>query len=112
MEMMEVGGLRIAYERAGAGPLLVLLHGMWGWPDAVATAAGRALRRLHGGGLGRPRAGRSSDPPESFGLAGYADRLAGFVEGLGLGQPHVAGLSFGGRLPLPSAVGTPPSRPP
>jgi pimeloyl-ACP methyl ester carboxylesterase len=30
MEMIEVDGLRIAYERAGAGPLLVLLHGYVG----------------------------------------------------------------------------------
>ncbi len=30
MEMIEVDGLRIAYERAGAGPPLVLLHGYVG----------------------------------------------------------------------------------
>jgi pimeloyl-ACP methyl ester carboxylesterase len=47
-----------------------------------------------------PGAGRSSDPPESFGMAGYADCLAGFVNGLGLERPHVAGLSFGGALAL------------
>jgi pimeloyl-ACP methyl ester carboxylesterase len=27
MDMIEVGGLHIAYERAGSGPALVLLHG-------------------------------------------------------------------------------------
>ncbi len=30
MDQIEVGGLRIAYERAGAGPALVLLHGFVG----------------------------------------------------------------------------------
>jgi pimeloyl-ACP methyl ester carboxylesterase len=42
----------------------------------------------------------SSDPPEGFGMAGYADCLAGFVDGLRLDKPHVAGLSFGGALAL------------
>jgi pimeloyl-ACP methyl ester carboxylesterase len=57
---VEVDGLRIAYERAGA----------------------------------------SSDPPESFGIAGYADALAGLITRLGVESPHVAGLSFGGILAL------------
>jgi pimeloyl-ACP methyl ester carboxylesterase len=30
MEMIEVDGLRITYERAGSGPPLVLLHGYVG----------------------------------------------------------------------------------
>jgi pimeloyl-ACP methyl ester carboxylesterase len=47
-----------------------------------------------------PGAGRSSDPPEGFGLDGYADCLAGFVDRLDLGRPHVLGLSFGGILAL------------
>lgn len=47
-----------------------------------------------------PGAGGSSDPPESFGMAGYADCLAGFIERLRLDRPHVAGLSFGGALAL------------
>jgi pimeloyl-ACP methyl ester carboxylesterase len=33
-------------------------------------------------------------------MAGYADCLAGFVEALGLDEPHVTGLSFGGALAL------------
>jgi pimeloyl-ACP methyl ester carboxylesterase len=47
-----------------------------------------------------PGAGRSSDPPDGFGMAGYADCLAGFIARLGLERPHVAGLSFGGALAL------------
>jgi pimeloyl-ACP methyl ester carboxylesterase len=47
-----------------------------------------------------PGAGRSDDPPEGFGMAGYADALAGFLDRLGLHRPHVVGLSFGGALAL------------
>jgi pimeloyl-ACP methyl ester carboxylesterase len=101
MEMVEVDGLQIAYERAGSGPALVLLHGYvgdgpttWrrqldGLSDEFAVVAWDA-----------PGAEGSSDPPERFGLDGYADCLAGFLEKLGLDSACVAGLSFGGILAL------------
>jgi pimeloyl-ACP methyl ester carboxylesterase len=57
-----------------------------------------------------PGTGRSSDPPEVVGIAGYADCLAGFIARLGLGRPHVAGLSFGGALGLSCPGGIPPPR--
>jgi pimeloyl-ACP methyl ester carboxylesterase len=101
MEAVEVGGLRIAYERTGTGPPLVLLHGYVGdgpttWRHQLDTL-GDAFTVV---AWDAPGAGRSSDPPESFGLAGYADALAGFVDRLGLGSPAVVGLSFGGILAL------------
>jgi pimeloyl-ACP methyl ester carboxylesterase len=101
MEQVEVEGFRIAYQRAGTGPPLVLLHGYVG--DGPTTWR----RQLDGlcddftvVAWDAPGAGGSSDPPESFGMAGYADCLAGFIKGLGLERPHVAGLSFGGALAL------------
>jgi pimeloyl-ACP methyl ester carboxylesterase len=101
MEMVEVDGLQIAYERAGSGPALVLLHGYVG--DGPTTWR----RQLDGlsdeftvVAWDAPGAGRSADPPERFGLDGYADCLAGFLEKLGLGAAGVAGLSFGGILAL------------
>ena len=47
-----------------------------------------------------PGCGGSFDPPEDFGLEGYADCLAAFVEALGLDRPHLGGLSFGSGLAL------------
>jgi len=101
MERVEVDGLQIAYERAGTGPPLVLLHGYVG--DGPVTWR-RQLDDLSDDftvvAWDAPGAGGSSDPPERFGLAGYADCLAGFVDRLGLGRPHLAGISFGGILAL------------
>jgi pimeloyl-ACP methyl ester carboxylesterase len=98
---IEAGGLRIAYERAGTGPPLVLVHGYVG--DGPVTWR-RQIDELSDEftvvAWDAPGAGRSSDPPESFTLADFADCLAAFVEALGLGRPHVAGLSFGGGLAL------------
>jgi pimeloyl-ACP methyl ester carboxylesterase len=101
MKMVEVDGLHIAYERAGSGPALVLLHGYVG--DGPTTWR----RQLDGLSdeftviaWDAPGAGRSTDPPERFGLDEYADCLAGFLNRLGLDTACVAGLSFGGILAL------------
>jgi pimeloyl-ACP methyl ester carboxylesterase len=101
MDVIEVDGLRIAYERAGAGPPLVLLHGYVGdGPTAWRRQLDGLCDEFTVVAWDAPGAGGSSDPPESFGMAGYADCLAGFIEGLRIGEPHVAGLSFGGALAL------------
>lgn len=100
MDHIEVEGLRVAFERRGEGPPLVLLHG---WP-----VDSREWRRQIDGlsdefivvAWDAPGAGRSSDPPETFRLADWADCLAAFIEALGLGRPHIAGLSWGGGLAL------------
>ena len=101
MKTIDVDGIRIAYERSGDGPALVLLHGYVG--DGPTTWR-RQLQGLADEFMvvawDVPGAGQSSDPPESFGMAGYADCLARFIDTLDLGRPHIAGLSFGGALAL------------
>lgn len=101
MDRVDVDGLRIAYERAGNGPPLVLLHG--------GVGDGPATWRDQLDGLSddftviawdAPGAGESDDPPSSFRLPDYADCLAGLIDALGLERPHVGGLSFGGGLAL------------
>jgi pimeloyl-ACP methyl ester carboxylesterase len=101
MNRVEVNGLRIAYERAGDGPPILLLPGYVG--DARGTF-GPQLDALAESftvvAWDTPGSGRSDDPPESFRLSDFADCLAGFTGALGLGTAHVLGLSFGGGLAL------------
>ena len=101
METVDVDGLRVAVERVGAGPAVVLLHGYVG--DG-ATTWRRQLDALSDEftvvAWDAPGAGGSSDPPESFGMAGYSDCLAGLITGLGLERPILVGLSFGGALAI------------
>ena len=66
----------------------------------MASPAAGVVRRVHGDRLGRARSRGSSDPPETFGISGYADCLAGFIDELGLVEPSIVGLSFGGILAL------------
>jgi pimeloyl-ACP methyl ester carboxylesterase len=101
VETVEVDGLRVAYERVGAGPPVVLLHGYVG--DG-ATTWRRQLDELSDEfttvAWDAPGAGGSADPPESFGMAGYSACLAGLVDRLGLRRPVLIGLSFGGALAI------------
>ncbi len=101
MDHVDVKGLRIGYERAGAGPPLVLLHGFVG--DGRATWSGQ-LEDLSDEftviAWDTPGTGGSSDPPEWFRSPGFADCLAGFIDALGLVRPHLVGLSFGGVVAL------------
>lgn len=100
MQQIAITGLRIAYERAGEGPPLVLLHG--GLSDSREWR--RQLDALSNAftvvAWDAPGCGQSSDPPETFRLPAYADCLAAFIDALGLGHPHVLGLSFGAGLAL------------
>lgn len=96
-----VNGLRIAYQQVGSGPPLVLLHGganldsrMWRWQldglrDEFTVIA-----------WDMPGVGQSSDPPETYTMADYADCLAGLLGALGLARAHILGLSLGSLVAL------------
>lgn len=98
--MIDLPEGRVAYERRGDGPPVVLLHGAMG--DSREWRV--QLEGLDGDftlvAWDAPGCGGSFDPPEDFGLDGYADALAAFIARLGLGTPHVMGLSFGSALAL------------
>ncbi len=99
-EQIEVDGLRIAFERAGEGRPLVLLHGILGdarlWRGQLDELADQFTVIA----WDAPGCGRSSDPPESFRLPDYADCLDAFLAALDVERPAVCGLSFGGALAL------------
>ena len=100
MEVVRTNGLEIAYERAGEGPPLVLVHGaaedsrVW-TPQLTALSDEFTVVAWD-----EPGAGRSSDVPVDFALADYADCLAALIDALDLGPAHVAGLSWGGTVAL------------
>ena len=98
MEVVRASGLRIAYERVGEGPPLVLVHGagvdgrMW-QPQLEALAGEFTVVAWD-----EPGAGHSDDLPPGFGLADYAECLAAVIDALALGPAHVVGLSWGGTV--------------
>lgn len=99
LDAVEIDGLRLAFERSGTGPPVVLAHGYVG--DGPSTWR-RQLDELSDEftvvAWDAPGAGGSSDPPEGFSMANYSDCLARFIGALKLTNPHVVGLSFGGAM--------------
>ena len=81
-ESVDIEGQTVAFERRGDGPPLVLLHG--------AASDSRDWRRELDGlsdeftvvAWDAPGCGHSFDPPDDYGLDGYADCLAAFVEAI------------------------------
>lgn len=100
VEFIETDGVEIAYERVGEGPPLVFVHGAAEdsriWQPQLACLADEFTVVA----WDEPGAGRSSDLPEGFGLAGFANALAALIETLELGPAHIAGLSWGGTVLL------------
>jgi pimeloyl-ACP methyl ester carboxylesterase len=101
VDHIDVEGLSVAYERAGAGSPLVLLHGYVGdGPTTWRHQIDELSRDFTVIAWDAPGAGASSDPPEHWGIAGYADCLVAFLHAIGVLRADVVGLSFGGALAL------------
>jgi len=98
MLRIEVGSLPVAYEQAGSGPALVLLHGFThdsrAWRPQLESLADRFTVIA----WDAPGAGQSPDPPETFGIGDWADCLAGLLDAIGVDSAHIVGLSWGGLL--------------
>ena len=99
-ETIEIDGLRVALRRAGKGPPLVILHGIYGDSRNWAPQLKGLSDEFTVVAWDAPGAGGSDDPPESFGFAEYADCLAGLIRELELGPSHVCALSYSGGIAL------------
>src|ERR1700749_217391 len=100
-----IDGFRLAYERTGSGPAVLLLHG---WPGdrtdyrevvpSVSQAAGGIVPDLRVFGESDKHA---ADPAREYNAAAQARSIAGLVGELGLGQVVLAGSDIG--TPAPPA---------
>jgi pimeloyl-ACP methyl ester carboxylesterase len=96
----------LAYTRAGSGPPLVLFHGLGhrrqAW-DAVLD-----LLTPHRDVVAVDLPGHGESPPLDLTgrtvLEALASEVSGFLDGLGLDRPHMAGNSLGGMVALEAAV--------
>jgi len=98
--------VRLAYERLGAGPPLVLLHGIGhrrqAWRPVLNQLAPHRdliLVDLPGHGQSPPLETAGRSVPRAL-----IDQIIGLLDDLGLDRPHLAGSSLGGRLALEAAA--------
>jgi pimeloyl-ACP methyl ester carboxylesterase len=95
------------HHRTGAGPPLVLLHGLghrWqAWSPVLSTLAGHHDVIA----MDLPGFGESPVPPGGMpaGMAATVAALAAIIAEMGLDRPHVAGNSLGGAIALELAAG-------
>ncbi|MFN2641916.1 MAG: alpha/beta fold hydrolase [Actinomycetota bacterium] len=90
--------LSIAFERAGHGPALVLLHGFTHDSRAWRPQLEELSEEFTVIAWDAPGAGQSSDPADEFGIGDWAECLAALLRYVDVESAHVAGLSWGGLL--------------
>jgi pimeloyl-ACP methyl ester carboxylesterase len=97
-----VDGFRLAYDRAGDGPAVVLLHG-WpsdrtDWREVVPLVSDRAdvvVPDLRGFGESDKH---SADPAEQYSADAQARSVVALIEELGLDRPVLGGYDVGSRV--------------
>jgi len=94
-----VAGFHLAYERAGEGPPVVLLHG---WPGALSDYR-EVAKRLDADVIrpdlrGFGDSDRHERPPAEYAADAQAASVIGLIEELQLERPVVAGYDIGSRI--------------
>jgi pimeloyl-ACP methyl ester carboxylesterase len=107
MPQFERTGFTTAYAVEGAGPPVLLIHGVGAsldtWDGVVAALDGRFTTiRLDLRGHGS-----SSKPPGPYSAALFAEDVRALLDHLGIGRCHVAGHSLGATVALRLALDAP-----
>lgn len=106
---LELDDITLAYQRAGAGPPLLLLHGFTGSADewAELTPQIAPLRDLIAVDLiGHGRSAAPGDPAR-YAMDRCVQDLLALLDQLGVGRVDVLGYSMGGRVALHLAAAAP-----
>jgi pimeloyl-ACP methyl ester carboxylesterase len=95
-----VGGVRLRYVVAGSGPPLVLLHTLRTQLDLFQRIIPALARRYQVYALDLPGHGHSDIPAADYTAGFFIDKVAGFLQQLGIGQAVLVGESIGATIAL------------
>ena len=100
MQNTEINGLKIAYQVAGEGDVVLLLHG-WGGESASFQPVFDWLAQSHKVyALDLPGFGKSQISPAAWNTSDYAQFVIAFLEKFRIPKAHFIGHSFGGRISI------------
>ncbi len=101
MTLIKLNDVVVAYHILGEGVPVVMLHG-WGASAELVLPLAKKLVPLgyctHV--LDMPGHGNSPEPPVAWSVTDYAQLVVQYIQAQGLGQVHLFGHSFGGRVAL------------
>lgn len=96
--------MHVSFERRGAGPAVVLVHGIGSRWQCFDPILDRLAQEREVWAVDMPGFGASpADPAVTPGPIGYAAWLTGWLREQGVEQPHVVGSSMGGGVALEMA---------
>ena len=107
MQTVVVGDTKLAYEVAGAGVPVLLLHGAGGSRGAWSLQVPALSKRYQVVSVDLRGHGESSVTPAPCSMTALAADLAGLQKALSLGPCHVVGHSLGGMVGLQLALDFP-----
>src|SRR5229473_1666578 len=94
-KQVEVFGLKIHYVEAGAGPTVILLHGLGGDANNWAATIPALAKNFHIYVPDQVGFGQSDKPMLTYRVGTLVDFLEGFCKKLGIGKASIVGNSLG-----------------
>lgn len=98
-----LNGIRLVAAGEHGSPVL-LLHGIGGSSESFTDHLTAWSGRHQVFAWDAPGYGESRDPADTIGMSGYADVVAGVLDGLGLSSVHLVGVSWGGVIATRAAL--------
>ncbi len=98
-------GYRMRYLRAGSGPLLLLLHGLFGYSFSWRFALPALAEKATVYAVDMPGVGFSDRPPNpNCSFRAHAECLLRFLDGVGVASCDLLGTSHGGAVAMMTAA--------
>jgi len=95
---IQIHNRKIHYKKIGSGKPILFVHGWGGTLYSLHKLACLASKKYTSYLIDLPGFGKSDNPPEHWGVEGYAELIKIFIEKVISSKTHYVGHSFGGEI--------------